>query len=149
MYGHDAGARRFSPLKQITPGNVGHLQRAWTFHTGKPGSEGIPIVVGGVMYLAAANGVFAIEPETGRQIWHYEATQVALRGLAYWPGDKATHARVFAGVKGGMVAVDVTNGKAATGFADEGWLDLKKGVLGGLPDGRFSLQSPPAVFKNI
>lgn len=149
MFGRDPGAGRFSPLKQINVGNIKRLQRAWTFHTGKPGSEGIPIVVGEVMYLAAANGLFAIEPETGKQIWHFEATQVALRGLAYWPGDKTTHPRVFAGVKGGMIALDATTGKPATGFADEGLLDLKKGVLGDLPDARFSLQSPPVVYKNI
>ena len=149
VYGHDPGAARFSPLNQINTGNVARLQRAWIFHTGKPGSESIPIVVGGVMYVAGANGIFAIEPETGRQIWHYEATQVALRGLAYWPGDKGTHPRVFAGVKGGMVALDATTGKPATGFANEGLLDLKQGVLGDLPDGRLSLQSPPAIYKNL
>jgi glucose dehydrogenase len=149
MYGHDPGARRFSPLTQITPANVHRLQRAWTFHTGKPGSEAIPLVVGGVMYTAAANGIFAIEPETGKRIWHYEAAQVALRGLAYWPGDKQTHPRVFAGVKGGMIAIDVTTGKPAPGFGVEGLLDLKKGVLDGLPDGRFALDSPPTVYKNI
>jgi quinoprotein glucose dehydrogenase len=149
MYGRDPGASRFSPLKQINAGNVSRLQRAWTFHTGKPGSEGIPIVVGGVMYLAAANGIFAIEPETGTQIWHFEATQVALRGLAYWRGDGTTHPRVFAGVKGGMIAIDATTGKPATGFANEGLLDLKQGVLGDLPDARISLQSPPTVYKNI
>lgn len=149
VYGHDPGAMRFSPLKQVNTGNIARLQRAWTFHTGKPGSEGIPIVVGGVMYLAAANGIFAIEPETGRQIWHYEATQVALRGLAWWPGNKTTHPRVFAGIKGGMIAIDAVTGKPATGFANEGLLDLKQGVLGDLPDARISLQSPPAVYRNI
>jgi glucose dehydrogenase len=148
-YGHDPGAKRFSPLKQINAGNIKRLQRAWTFHTGKPGSEGIPIVVKGVMYLAAANGIFAVEPETGKKIWHFEATQVALRGLAYWPGDKKTHARVFAGVKGGMIAIDAVTGKPAAGFAREGLLDLKQGVLGDLPDARISLQSPPVVYKNI
>jgi Glucose dehydrogenase len=101
------------------------------------------------MYLAAANGLFAVEPETGKQIWHYETTQVALRGLAYWPGTPTTHARVFAGVKGGMIALDVTTGKPAAGFANEGLLDLKQGVLDGLPDARLSLQSPPTVFKNL
>ena len=30
-YGHDAGAARFSPLKQITPANVGNLKPAWTY----------------------------------------------------------------------------------------------------------------------
>jgi quinoprotein glucose dehydrogenase len=148
-YGYDPGASRFSPLKQINTMNVDRLQRAWTFHTGKPGSEGIPIVVDGVMYLVGANGIFAIEPETGRQIWHYEATQVALRGLAYWPGDKKTHPRVFAGVKGGMIAIDATTGKPASGFANEGLLDLRQGVSGGLPNARISLQSPPAVYRNI
>jgi quinoprotein glucose dehydrogenase len=148
-YGRDPGAARFSPLKQIHAGNVHRLQRAWTFHTGKPGSEGIPIVIGGVMYVTAANGIFAIEPETGKQLWHYEATQVALRGLAFWPGDKVTHPRVFCGVRGGMIALDATNGKPATGFANEGWLDLKQGVLDGLPDARISLQSPPAVYRNL
>jgi quinoprotein glucose dehydrogenase len=149
VFGHDPGAARFSPLKQIHTGNVARLRHAWTFHTGKPGSEGIPVVVQGVMYVTAANGIFALEPETGRQIWHYPATGVALRGLAYWPGDKVTHPRVFAGVKGGMIAIDATTGKAATGFATEGLLDLRQGVLGDLPDARISLQSPPAVYRNL
>ncbi len=149
MYGYDPGASRFSPLKQINTKNVHRLQRAWTFHTGKPGSEGIPIVVNGVMYVTAANGVFALEPETGKKIWHFEATQVALRGLAYWPGDKQTHPRIFVGVKGGMAAIDAITGKPATGFANEGLLDLRQGVLGDLPDARISLQSPPVVYRDL
>src|SRR5688572_22578453 len=149
MYGRDPSASRFSPLKQINTGNVDRLQRAWTFHTGKPGSEGIPIVVGGVMYVTGANGISAVEPETGKQIWQYEATRVALRGLAYWPGDKTTHPRVFAGVSGGMIALDATTGKPATGFANEGLLDLKQGVAADLPNARLSLTSPPTVYKNI
>jgi quinoprotein glucose dehydrogenase len=30
-YGHDDGSARFSPLKQITPANVGALKAAWTY----------------------------------------------------------------------------------------------------------------------
>src|SRR5207244_436290 len=30
-YGHDPGGMRYSPLKQITPGNVGQLKPAWTY----------------------------------------------------------------------------------------------------------------------
>src|SRR5215471_18196964 len=33
-WGADAGGTRFSPLTQITPGNVDNLVRAWEFHTG-------------------------------------------------------------------------------------------------------------------
>ncbi|RPI49138.1 MAG: hypothetical protein EHM55_24325, partial [Acidobacteria bacterium] len=32
-HGHDAGARRYSPLKQINTGNVSALQLAWTYDT--------------------------------------------------------------------------------------------------------------------
>jgi glucose dehydrogenase len=33
-WGGDQGGTRFSPLAQITPGNVGNLVRAWEFRTG-------------------------------------------------------------------------------------------------------------------
>lgn len=72
------------------------------------------------MYLAASNGIFALVPETGQKLWHYETTQVALRSLAYWPGDKQNRSRGFAAVKGGMIALDAATGKPAPGFATEG-----------------------------
>ena len=36
-YGHDPGAMRFSPLKQITPENVSQLKVAWVYHMRPPG----------------------------------------------------------------------------------------------------------------
>ena len=33
MYGHDPGALRYSPLKQIDTKNVSRLRVAWTFDT--------------------------------------------------------------------------------------------------------------------
>src|SRR3546814_18907519 len=33
-YGGTYSARRYSPLAQITPANVGKLERAWLIHTG-------------------------------------------------------------------------------------------------------------------
>ena len=33
-YGYDQGGSRFAALDQITPGNVGELIPAWTYHTG-------------------------------------------------------------------------------------------------------------------
>ena len=40
-YGHDPGGMRFSPLKQITPANVGQLQVAWTYHM-RPATPATP-----------------------------------------------------------------------------------------------------------
>ena len=69
VFGHDAGAARYSPLKQITTKNISRLRPVWTFHSGSPGSEATPVVVGGVMYLTQPSGIFALEPETGKLIW--------------------------------------------------------------------------------
>jgi len=91
------------------------------------------------MYLVASNGLFAVEPETGKQLWHYPATGVALRGLAYCPGREGTPPRFFAGVSGGMIALDSPTDKPAPGFADEGLLDLKQDVLGDLDDAKIWL----------
>jgi glucose dehydrogenase len=148
-FGNDPGAMRFSTLRQIDAGNVARLKPAWTFRTGKPGSEAVPIVVNGVMYLTAPDGVYALVPETGELLWKREATPMALRGLAYWPGTGGLHSRVFAGNGNYLLALDVTTGKPAPGFGDEGRIDLKKGVLGDLKDGRYALQSPPAVFGDV
>jgi glucose dehydrogenase len=140
---------RYSSLRQIRADNVERLKLAWMFRTGKPGSEAVPIVVDGVMYVTAPDGVYALVPETGELLWKYDATPVALRGLAYWPGVGGLHARVFAGKGPFLLALDVTTGKLAPGFGNEGRVDLKKGVLGDLKDGRYALESPPAVFGDV
>lgn len=140
---------RYSTLRQIHAGNVERLQPAWTFRTGKPGSEAIPIVEDGVMYVTAPDGVYALVPETGELLWKHDASPVALRGLAYWKGTGSVHSRVFTGNGPFLLALDVTNGKPAPGFGNEGRVDLKKGVLGDLKDGRYALDSPPAVFGDV
>src|SRR5690242_448782 len=127
---------RYSTLQQIRAGNVERLKPAWTFRAGKAGSEAIPIVVDGTMYFTAPDGVYAIVPETGDLLWKYDASPMALRGLAYWKGAGGLHSRVFAGNGASLLALDVTTGKPAPGFGNEGRVDLKKGVLDDLKDTR-------------
>jgi quinoprotein glucose dehydrogenase len=148
-FGNDPGAMRYSTLRQIRVDNVQRLKLAWTFRAGKPGSEAIPIVVDGVMYATAPDGVYALVPETGELLWKFDASRVALRGLAYWKGTGGLHSRVFAGSGPFLVAIDVVTGKLAPGFGDEGRLDLKKGVIGDLKEARYALESPPAVFGDV
>ena len=140
---------RYSALRQIHTGNIERLKPAWTFRTGKPGSESVPVVVHGVMYLTAPDGVYALVPETGELLWKHDAAPMALRGLAYWPGSGGLHSRVFAGNGPFLLALDVTTGKPAPGFGNEGRVNLKQGVLGDLQDGRYTIQSPPAVFADV
>ena len=148
----DPQGNHYSPLKQITPANISRLQVAWKFHSGAPGSEAIPVVANGVMYLTQPNGVFALEPETGRLLWKYEKAGMAIRGLSYWPGNAQTPPRVFAGVRDKLLAIDVKTGRPAADFGANGEVDLKPGIAGGLTDARQTrivLTSPPAIHKDI
>src|SRR5262245_66135561 len=90
--GQDAAHTKYSTLDQINTGNVHTLQRAWTFNTGDKSGffESTPLVVDGVMYVSAQNGVFALDPQTGAQRWKFEASGTTRRGLADWPGDAKT-----------------------------------------------------------
>ena len=64
---------RYSDLKQITAGNVGKLQVAWTFSTGVlRGHEGGPLVIDNVMYVHTPfpNVVYALDlNQDGRILW--------------------------------------------------------------------------------
>jgi quinoprotein glucose dehydrogenase len=139
LYGRDAGAQRFSPLTQITPENVATLTRAWTFDTGTTGLQVTPLVIDNVMYVCASNGVFALEPETGKLIWKFEAKIATLRGMAYWPGDDRTGPRLLTGLDGNFLgAIDAKTGKLVTEFGNSGRVDL-----GGV------MMSPPVIYKDL
>ena len=150
-YGRDPGGQRFSPLTQITPANVATLTRAWTFDTGATGLQVTPLVVEGVMYVPAGNNIFALEPETGKVKWKFQGTgAVTRRGVAYWPGDAQTGARVYSGDGDGrMIAVDVTTGQLAQDFGSAGVVDLKASVSIDGGSGTFALVSPPAVYRDV
>ena len=65
---------RFYPAKQIDTSNVSKLRPAFTFQTEVLESmQTAPIVVGGTMYITTSyNHVYAIDPVTGKQKWHYK-----------------------------------------------------------------------------
>jgi lanthanide-dependent methanol dehydrogenase len=84
----DHAATRFSPLSQITTGNVGELRMISAFSTGIPrGHEGQPLVVNNTMYLVTPhpNIVYAIDLRHpgGPLKWKYQPpTAPAARGVA-------------------------------------------------------------------
>lgn len=136
--GQDPGATKFSTLAQITTDNVKNLKRAWTFRTGDPSGffESGLLVVDGVMYLTAQNGVFALDAATGTQIWKYETEGTARRGPLYWPGGGNIGPRIFTQTVNGMAAIDPRTGTVITTFG-------AKGFVTGL-----RMSSPPVFWKN-
>src|ERR1700678_1384974 len=71
-YNGDYTGRRFSGLDQITQQNVDQLRAQWVFHIPKSSElEVTPVMVGGIMFVTAANDAYALDARTGRQIWHH------------------------------------------------------------------------------
>src|SRR4051812_5595361 len=94
-YNGDYSGRRFSSLHQIDVSNVHQLRLAWVFHPGNSQRlEVTPVVIRGMMYVTAANDVFALDARTGREVWHYrrpisaglldDAAAHKNRGVAVW-----------------------------------------------------------------
>ena len=67
---------RYSPLRQINLTNVQRLRVEWIFPF--PGSarlEVTPVVFDGVMFITGPNEVFALDAETGRQLWRFRRSR--------------------------------------------------------------------------
>ncbi len=101
-FGNTPNENRYSPLTQITPGNVSQLGRAFTFDLNKAvpgikkGQQSYPIVVNGTIYVTSGDDqVFAVNGVTGTMIWHYAPDNVGTfknygivvnRGVSYCDG---------------------------------------------------------------
>jgi alcohol dehydrogenase (cytochrome c) len=94
-YNGDYTGRRYSALREINTTNAHQLRAAWVFHPGNSQNlEATPVVIRGVMYVTAANDVFALDARTGRQLWHFhrpvssglldDAAAHKNRGVAVW-----------------------------------------------------------------
>src|SRR5690606_8923179 len=131
----DLAGTRYSPLAQITPGNVSMLTQAWFVPvargpddddargpSGNP--QATPIVIDGVMYLPArGHEVLALDAATGKELWRTplptpEGTDA--RGVGYWPGDGELGPRIFVMSGPTLVALDAESGAPADGFGRDG-----------------------------
>jgi len=116
--GRDFGKTHHSPLTDINTGNVDRLGLAWEYETfTRRGLQATPIVVDGVMYVSGPFGkVFAINAETGEEVWYfdpqadgqharYACCGVVNRGVAVWKG------KVYVGaLDGRLIALDAASG---------------------------------------
>ena len=175
MYGRDPGGARFSPLTQITPGNVAQLQVAWTYHASvpdmsnmshrPPALEVTPIVVDGTMYVITPTGIVAaLDPATGIERWRYDAGvnphrgygDFASRGVSFWREARAAvgaacATRIIAAtIDARLIEIDATTGKPCSSFGAAGVVDLRKG-LRVAPDefAFYEVTSPPAIVGDL
>ncbi|WP_101676246.1 membrane-bound PQQ-dependent dehydrogenase, glucose/quinate/shikimate family [Alloalcanivorax mobilis] len=97
-YGGGSAALRYSSLTQITPDNVGKLQKAWQYRTGdllqqRWGAETTPLKVGDDVFLCTSrNIVISLNAATGEEQWRFDPQvskdaipyTAACRGVSYY-----------------------------------------------------------------
>ncbi|OXT02993.1 PQQ-dependent dehydrogenase, methanol/ethanol family [Notoacmeibacter marinus] len=110
--------QRYSPLSTLNKDNVQNLVPAWAFSLGgekQRGQETQPLIYDGVMYVTGSySRLYAIDVETGRELWQYDARlpegilpccDVINRGAAIF-GDKI----YFGTLDATLVALDMKTG---------------------------------------
>ena len=146
-YNHDLAGTRFSTLAQINTDNVAGLTQVWTHRPpqeGPPspfgGSEATPIVIDGVMYFPIGSRVFALDADTGKEIWQYPVPngQVNRRGVSFWPGAGKDPARIFVTAGSRLIALNAATGDLSSGFGKDGVVDTVVGY-----------GAAPTIFKNV
>jgi len=169
-YGGTQGAQRYSPLTQITPDNVGRLERAWVAHTrdlpedmkdNSYGAETTPLKIGDTLYLCSAKNILiALDPATGDERWRYDPQvpdewipyTAACRGVAYYEvagaeADAPCAHRIIEGtLDARLIAVDARTGRPCADFGTNGSVSILPG-MGPVVPGMVSITSPPVVVR--
>ncbi|MFK3816021.1 pyrroloquinoline quinone-dependent dehydrogenase [Pseudomonas sp. NPDC089407] len=169
-YGGDHNAQRFSPLKQITPQNVGRLERAFVYHTRdlpNPGAryspETTPLKIGNDLLMCSAKNILiSIDAASGKENWRHDPGvpdqaiphAAACRGVAVYtapqlPENAQCHSRVIeATLDARLIAVDLRTGEVCQDFGQNGAVDLWQG-LGKKVPGWYAVTAPPTIVNGI
>lgn len=159
-FGGTPMGQRFSALSQISTANVSDLQQVWSHQTRdftpREGrifysSQNTPIKAGNLLYTcSASNQVFALNPATGAEVWHFDPQSpadameslfsAACRAVGYAevapPGQHCATRIYVTTPDGRLIARDALDGSACTGFGSDGVVDLTEGM--GLQDPGFA-----------
>jgi quinoprotein glucose dehydrogenase len=133
-YGHDSGAMRFSPLKQITPANVDQLKIAWVYHMRPPGFKGPSIGPTGLPPARNPGAPAGDEPgavprQFGSGFRPSEVTPLVIHGIMYVT---TPYSRV--------AALDPVNGKELWSYALPSGNPSTRGLESWGGDGKTSAQ---------
>ena len=173
-YGATPGGTHFSAAEQITPDNVSRLRVAWQHRSGdvraKTPDAGIPtgtqssfqatpIVVGQLLYYCTPfNRVFALDAESGKEVWVFDPKVNQLenlilncRGVSSWQSDLegfCEHRIITGTLDGRLIALDGKTGKPCQDFGENGQVDVSAGLSEHAPY-EYSITSPPAILGDL
>lgn len=172
-FGRTPSGTRHAVLDKITPENVAGLKLAWTYRTGEvpKGSQGhvvTPLHVNGKLYgCTQSSQLFALDADTGKEIWHHDPKVQAnnvyprCRGVGYHdataevsatiantPPAACTRRIIATTVDARLVAVDAQTGEACTGFGDSGSVSLRVG-MGSTDQDLYFPTAAPTIVRDL
>ena len=159
-YKGDEKSTSYAPLDQINTSNVTQLQNVWTFQINdvpqgeQPiSSQSNPIIIDGVMYAnSGKQWVYALDAETGKQIWAFNALAegeptAASRGVTYW--EKGRDKRILYSAGNYVMAINAKTGKLIKSFGENGKINLNVGVRDDPNKISVTLTTPGRIFNDL
>jgi len=156
----DKASAQYSPLKQVTPENVGQLEVAWTFRTGGADAgnrsqiQCNPLALDGVLYgTTPDNQLFAVDAATGAERWRFDPAEAGLpkggvnRGIVYW--GEGEEARIFYANDHFLHAIDPGTGRRIESFGQQGSVNLKDGLGRDATDLYLGVSTPGVIFGDL
>src|SRR4029077_19449736 len=117
----------------------------------------------GTMYITTwRTKIIALNAATGHELWKFDpytdssrnwirASGGVNRGVAFWSdGRPRGERRVLAGLSDGrLISLDARTGHLDPAFADQGQLDLRKGIERDISGMGYGPTSAPLVFEDL
>ena len=160
IYKADAESTSYSRLDQINKSNVKELEPAWTFlpndarNNSRPlNSECNPIIIDGVMYATSArHRLYAINANTGQQIWSYDPFEGGegggiYRGVTYWEDGDDKRILYTAGDQ--LFAQNAVTGQLISSFGKNGKVSMNVGLRGDPAKISVIPTSPGIIFEDL
>ncbi len=162
----NAAKSHYSTLNQINAENVSQLQVAWMYQAGGADTatnltqiQCNPIIVNGVLYATSPRlDVFALEGNTGKEIWKFSASDFwggkyswagTNRGVTHWKSDAGDDQRILFSAGTYLFALDAKTGKPIQSFGDSGRVDLRKDLDYEKEDFFIVSNTPGIVYKDL
>ena len=143
----------YSTLTQITPGNVANLSIAWSYSAPDSGQMQMnPVIVDGILYgVTAAVQAFALDAETGEELWLFGDPQKVWhstsRGVSYWENGEDKRILYTAGPN--LYALNALSGEPILSFGDSGKVNLNTGLPNHLKDKFVISNTPGTIFEDL
>ncbi len=174
-WGGDVGGQRFAKVPALNAEAADRLEEAWRFETGDTASgegyfgrtssfKSTPILVGGSLIVSTPfNGVIALDPGTGAQVWRFDpevdfdieySEMFTSRGVAAFVDANVAagtpcRLRILLGtLDARLIAIDAEDGSRCAEFGESGEVDLTSRIRR-VRRGEYSVTSPPTVVNGV